>query len=86
MSPSRHPGRFARKEKSQGVLTLAGKPGSELVSILNASSNFAAILKKEFANAPVARATTGRVDYPQLVRELSELAGLNIEFPRYPED
>lgn len=80
------PGRFAREEKSQGVLTLAGKPGSELVSILNASSNFAAILKKEFANAPVARAITGRVDYPQLVRELSELAGLNIEFPRYPED
>lgn len=67
------PDGYAEEPQNEGVLMLAGTPGSQLAERVDVKSTIAEILETRFADRPVVNVLRGRDDYPRMLAEIRAL-------------
>lgn len=64
------PEHYAQEPQNQGLLALLNQTGPQLATLFEGEKKLPALLKKEFADIPVAHPIRSRDDYPMMLKEL----------------
>lgn len=67
------PDGYAEEPQNEGVLMLAGTPGSQLAERVDVKASIVEILETRFADRPVVNVLRGRDDYPRMLAEIRSL-------------